>query len=123
MASMAEINAKIAGLKQSQAYEKTFDFTRSFVAKAGTAGEFAVPITNEGPFLEESYNIRYTENSVVEDAGGNTKQVCVDLRARPITPRCLTTISRSSLSRRRALTTEPVTVRVRSIIFTPRATF
>ena len=77
MASMAEINAKIAGLKQSQAYEKTFDFTRSFVAKANTAGEFAVPITNEGPFLQESYNIRYTENSVVEDNGGNTKQICV----------------------------------------------
>lgn len=77
MASMAEINAKIAGLKQTQAYEKTFDFTRTFYAKAGTAGEFAVPITNEGPFLQESYNIRYTENSVVEDAGGNTKQVCV----------------------------------------------
>lgn len=76
MASMAEINAKIAGLKQSQAYEKTFDFTRTFVAKAGTADSFAVPITNEGPFLQESYNIRYTMNSTVTPSGGSATPFC-----------------------------------------------
>ena len=80
MASMAEINAKVAGLKQSQAYEKTFDFTRSFVAKANTAGEFAVPITNEGPFLQESYNIRCTSNSKVDFGGGSVDYCGVKLK-------------------------------------------
>lgn len=80
MASMAEINAKVAGLKQSQAYEKTFDFTRSFIAKANTAGEFAVPITNEGPFLQESYNIRCTSNSKVDYGGGSVDYCGVKLK-------------------------------------------
>lgn len=71
MASMNEIKAKVASLKQSQAYEKTFDFTRTFVAEADTAGEFAVPITNEGPFLQQSYNIRCTSNSKVDYGQGN----------------------------------------------------
>ena len=80
MASMAEINAKVAGLMQSQAYEKPFDFTRSFVATANTAGEYAVPITNEGPFLQESYNIRCTANSKVDYGGGNVDYCGVKLK-------------------------------------------
>lgn len=80
MASMNEINAKVAALKQTQAYEKTFDFTRSFVAKANTAGEFAVPITNEGPFLQQSYNIVCTSNSKVNYGGGNVDYCGVKLK-------------------------------------------
>lgn len=63
--NMAEITKKLGDLKQTQAYEKTFDFTRSFVAKAGEANSFAIPITNEGPFLQESYNIIATKNSTL----------------------------------------------------------
>lgn len=76
MASMAEINAKVASLKQTQSYEKTFDFTRTFIAKADTADSFAIPITNEGPFLQESYNIRYTKNSTVTPSGGSPVAFC-----------------------------------------------
>lgn len=80
MASMAEINAKVAALKQTQSYEKTFDFTRSFVAKANTADSYAIPITNEGPFLQESYNIRHTENSTVTVGGVTTNFCAVKLK-------------------------------------------
>ena len=80
MASMAEINAKVAALKQTQSYEKVFDFTRSFVAKANTADSFAIPITNEGPFLQESYNIRYTKNSTVTVGGVTTNFCAVKLK-------------------------------------------
>lgn len=76
MASMNEINAKVAALKQTQSYEKTFDFTRSFVAKANTADSIAIPITNEGPFLQESYNIRFTKNSTVTPDGGSATPFC-----------------------------------------------
>lgn len=61
--NLAEVTKKLTDLKQTQSFEKTFDFTRSFVAKAGEANAFAIPITNEGPFLQESYNIRCTSNS------------------------------------------------------------
>lgn len=61
--NLAEVTNKLTDLKQTQSFEKTFDFTRSFVAKAGEANAFAIPITNEGPFLQESYNIRCTSNS------------------------------------------------------------
>lgn len=76
MANVYEtVTNKLANLAETQRYEKTFDFTRSFVAKANTADSFAIPITNEGPFLEESYNIRFTENSrYVKD--GNTVSFC-----------------------------------------------
>lgn len=80
MASMAEINAKVAALKQTQSYEKAFDFTRSFVAKANTADSFAIPITNEGPFLQECYNIRYTKNSTVTVGGVTTNFCAVKLK-------------------------------------------
>lgn len=63
--NMAEITKKLGDLKQTQAYEKTFDFTRSFVAKAGEANSFVIPITTEGPFLQESYNIIFTRNSTL----------------------------------------------------------
>ena len=39
--NMAEVTKKLADLKQTQSYEKTFDFTRSFVAEAGKANTFA----------------------------------------------------------------------------------
>lgn len=62
--NMAEVTKKLQDLKQTQQYEKVFDFTRSFVAVAGETNTFAIPITNEGEFLEESYNIVHTCNSV-----------------------------------------------------------
>lgn len=76
MASTYEqVTNKLVSLKETQAYEKPFDFTRSFVAKAGVADSFAIPITNEGPFLQEGYNIRYTQNSTMT-RGGVTKNIC-----------------------------------------------
>ena len=77
--NMAEVTKKLADLKQTQSFEKTFDFTRSFVAEAGKANTFAIPITNEGPFLEESYNIRCTSNSVLTrtyKGVTTTKNIC-----------------------------------------------
>lgn len=71
----AQIDAELAELKLTQAFKKTFDFTRSFVAKANTADTFAVPITNEGPFLCTGYNIRFTKNSQL-DRGGNVTDIC-----------------------------------------------
>lgn len=63
--NLAEVTKKLNDLKQTQCYEKPFDFTRSFIAKAGEANTFAIPITNEGPFLQESYNIICTQNSTL----------------------------------------------------------
>lgn len=63
--NLAEVTKKLEDLKLTQSYEKTFDFTRTFVAKAGQSNTFAIPITNEGPFLQESYNIRCTSNSTL----------------------------------------------------------
>lgn len=62
----AEITKKVNDARETQKYEKTFDLVRSFVAKAGTADSFTIPLTNEGPFIQESYNIRYSENSIVQ---------------------------------------------------------
>lgn len=62
----AEITKKINDARETQKYEKTFDLVRSFVAEAGKADSFTIPLTNEGPFIQESYNIRYTENSTVQ---------------------------------------------------------
>ena len=62
----AEITKKVNDARETQKYEKTFDLVRSFVAEAGKADSFAIPLTNEGPFIQESYNIRYTENSTVQ---------------------------------------------------------
>ena len=66
MATHAEITAKVEDYKQSQKYEKTFDLVRSFVAEAGKADSFTIPLTNEGPFVQESYNIRVSQNSTVQ---------------------------------------------------------
>ena len=68
-----EIQNKLSDIKNSQRFEKTFDYTRSFVAKAGEANSFAIPMTNEGPFVQESLNIRYTINSTVTPDGGTAK--------------------------------------------------
>lgn len=62
----AEITKKVNDARETQKYEKTFDLVRSFVAEAGKADSFTIPLTNEGPFIQESYNIRYTENSTVQ---------------------------------------------------------
>lgn len=62
----AEITKKVNDARETQKYEKTFDMVRSFVAEAGKADSFTIPLTNEGPFIQESYNIRYTENSTVQ---------------------------------------------------------
>lgn len=57
------ISNKIQEIIATQKFEKTFDFTRSFVARAGVADSVAIPITNEGPFVEHGINICYTKNS------------------------------------------------------------
>lgn len=62
----AEITKKVADARETQKYEKTFDLVRSFVAEAGKADSFTIPLTNEGPFIQESYNIRFSENSTVQ---------------------------------------------------------
>lgn len=62
----AEITKKVNDARETQKYEKTFDLVRSFVAEAGKADSFTIPLTNEGPFIQESYNIRYSENSTVQ---------------------------------------------------------
>lgn len=58
-----QIANKLVEISATQKYEKSFDFTRSFVARAGVADSVAIPITNEGPFVEHSINICYTKNS------------------------------------------------------------
>lgn len=62
----AEITKKVNDARETQKYEKTFDLVRSFVAEAGKADSFTIPLTNEGPFIQESYNIRYSEHSTVQ---------------------------------------------------------
>ena len=62
----AEITNKVNDARKTQKYEKTFDLVRSFVAEAGKADSFTIPLTNEGPFIQDSYNIRYSENSTVQ---------------------------------------------------------
>lgn len=73
---------KIAELQETQGFEKTFDYTRSFVAKAGTAGTFVIPMTTEGPFYELGYNIRYTKNSTLTRDGVTTNICAVRLKMR-----------------------------------------
>lgn len=62
----AEITKKVNDARETQKYEKTFDLVRSFVAEAGKADSFTIPLTNEGPFIQESYNIRFSQNSTVQ---------------------------------------------------------
>ena len=70
-----QTKAKVAELKETQGFEKTFDFTRSFVAKAGVADSVTIPVTNEGAFYQLGYNIRYTKNSTLT-RGGTPKNIC-----------------------------------------------
>lgn len=75
----AEITKKVNDARETQKFEKTFDLVRSFVAEAGKADSFTIPLTNEGPFIQESYNIRYSENSTVQsdpDDPSTTKHFC-----------------------------------------------
>lgn len=77
-----QMKSKIAELQETQGFEKTFDFTRSFVAKAGTADTFVIPMTNEGPFYQLGYNIRYTKNSTLTRGGVTTNLCAVKLKFR-----------------------------------------
>lgn len=70
-----QIKAKVSELKETQGFEKTFDFVRSFVAKAGVADSVTIPVTNEGAFYQLGYNIRYTKNSTLT-RGGTPKNIC-----------------------------------------------
>ena len=70
-----QITQKVNELKQTQGFEKTFDFTREFVAKAGTADTFAIPLPTEGPYHQKGYNIMFTKNSSMT-RGGNTESIC-----------------------------------------------
>lgn len=70
-----QIKVKVAELKETQGFEKTFDFVRSFVAKAGVADSVTIPVTNEGAFYQVGYNIRYTKNSTLT-RGGTPKNIC-----------------------------------------------
>jgi hypothetical protein len=69
------IEQELAKIRANQAYKKPFDFTRDFVAKAGTLESFVIPMTNEGPFLCTGYNIRYTKNTTM-DRGGVVTNLC-----------------------------------------------
>lgn len=73
--NLLQIKNELAVLKETQGYKKTFDFTRSFIAEAGKADSFAIPITNEGPFLQIAYNIKFTKNSTIT-RGGVTTNIC-----------------------------------------------
>ena len=70
-----QIKNKVAELQETQGFEKTSDYARSFIAKAGTAGAFSIPMTTEGPFYQLGYNIRYTKNSTLT-RGGKTTNIC-----------------------------------------------
>lgn len=75
----AEITKKVNDARETQKYEKTFDMVRSFVAEAGKADSFTIPLTNEGPFIQESYNIRFSQNSLVQidpDDPSTVKNFC-----------------------------------------------
>lgn len=63
MATQQEIQAKVNEAAQTQRFEKSFDLVRSFVAQKNTSDAVTIPLTNEGPFIQESINIRYTRNS------------------------------------------------------------
>lgn len=79
MATKAEILTKVNAAQQTQRFEKSFDLVRSFVAKADTADSVTIPLTNEGPFIMESMNIRHTSNSSYT---GHTGQCFVKLKLR-----------------------------------------
>lgn len=66
MSTKSEIFKKVNDFAESQKYEKTLDLVRSFTADANTADSFTIPLTTEGPFVQESYNIRVSQNSTVQ---------------------------------------------------------
>lgn len=72
----AEITAKVNGAQQTQRYEKSFDLVREFTAKANTADQVTIPLTNEGPFIQESVNIMFTKNSTQTPDGGSAVNKC-----------------------------------------------
>ena len=73
--NFAQIIQKVKELFQTQRFEKTFDFTRTFVAKAGTADTFAIPLPTEGPYHQKGYNIMFTKNSTLT-RGVDTTNIC-----------------------------------------------
>lgn len=77
-----QTKAKVLELKETQGFEKTFDFVRSFVAKAGVADSVTIPVTNEGAFYELGYNIRYTKNSTMTRGGVTTNINATKLKFR-----------------------------------------
>lgn len=82
MATFSEITNKVNAAKQTQQYEKSFDLVRSFVAKANTADAVTIPLTNEGPFIQESLNIRYTRKSSYTEDGNTTNECFTKLKFR-----------------------------------------
>lgn len=73
--NFSQILQKVKELFQTQRFEKTFDFSREFVAKAGTADTFAIPLPTEGPYHQKGYNIMFTKNSTLT-RGGVAKKIC-----------------------------------------------
>lgn len=68
-----QLKAEVFDLLQTQETKRTFDFVRSFVAKAGTAGMATIPINSAGEFRQLGYNIRFSENSTkTHTEGGET---------------------------------------------------
>lgn len=76
MATQSEITTKVLNAQNTQRYEKALDLVRSFTAKANTAESVTIPITNEGPFILEGYNIAFTKNSTTTPDGGSAKAAC-----------------------------------------------
>lgn len=66
----AEIQNEVSAAEQTQRYKKSFDLVRSFVARANETDSVTIPLTNEGPFIQESINIRFTSNSSYTDNPG-----------------------------------------------------
>lgn len=80
--NLEQIKNKISEIKQTQGFEKTFDFVRTFTAKKNTADTYAIPLPTEGPFYELGYNIAFTKNSSIT-RDGNTKNInAVKIRIR-----------------------------------------
>lgn len=71
--NVEQIKAEINDLRETQCYKRTFDFVRSFVAKANTADSVTIPINNAGDFYQLGYNIRYSKNSTVTPDGGTAE--------------------------------------------------
>lgn len=75
MATKSEITKEVNEAAESQKFRKTFDLVRSFVATKDTADSFTIPLTNEGPFIQESVNIRFSSNSTVQTDPGDPSTI------------------------------------------------